>query len=293
LSGLRPPDGIRRQVEDADPKLDADLADWADPSSPRPKLTLLGPVEVRAQGSLPERNPRRQFYTEIVAYLATRPGGVTSERYATAIWPDEPDVVGKTKVRQSISVVRAWLGADPATGADYLPSGLSAAAAGRYRINGILIDAELFRRLRLRGLARGADGIADLRAALDLVTGRPFDLPAPRRGAPGGYSWLADEDSRLHHEYAAMIVDVAHTVATHDLAAGQPELAAAAAQVALKAGSYEDVPLLDLVAACDAQDKRAEADAYVARILNNHDAEVEEDLPPRTAEILFRRQWTD
>jgi hypothetical protein len=218
---------------------------------------------------------------------------VTSERYATAIWPNEADVVGKTKVRQSISVVRAWLGTDPSTGADYLPSGLTAAAAGRYSIDGILIDAELFRRLRVRGLARGADGIADLCAALDLVTGRPFDLPAPRHGATGGYSWLVDDNARLDHEYAAMIVDVAHTVATHYLAAGQPELAAAAAEVALKAGSYEDTPLLDLVAACDAQGKRAEADAYVARILANHDAEVEEDLPPRTAEILFRRQWTD
>ncbi|SDY73677.1 LysM domain-containing protein [Modestobacter sp. DSM 44400] len=286
-------DGVRRQVERADPDLDGDLSDWADPSSPRPKLTLLGPVRVRAQGSLPERNPRRQFYTEIVAYLATRPDGVISERYATAIWPDEPDVVGKTKVRQSISVVRAWLGTEPATGADYLPSGLTAAAAGRYRIDNILIDAELFRRLRVRGLARRAEGIADLSAALDLVSGRPFDVPAPRRGAAGGYSWLVDESSRLDHEYAAMIVDVAHTVATHHLAAGEPGLAAAAAQVALRAGSFEDVPLLDLVAACDAQGNRAAADAYVARILANHDAEVEEDLPPRTAEILYRRQWTD
>jgi hypothetical protein len=286
-------DGIRHQVEIADPTLDADLADWADPSCPRPKLTLLGPVQVRAQEALPERNPRRQFYTEIVAYLATRPGGVTSERYATAIWPNEPDVIGKTKVRQSISVVRAWLGTDPKTGADYLPSGLTAAAAGRYRIDDILIDAELFRRLRVRGLARGADGIADLSAALGLVTGRPFDLSTPRQGTARGYGWLIDADARLDLEYAAMIVDVAHTVATHYLGAGQPELAETAAQVALKAGSYEDVPLLDLVAACDAQGKRAEADAYVARILANHDAEVEEDLPPRTAEILFRRQWTD
>jgi nucleoid-associated protein YgaU/DNA-binding SARP family transcriptional activator len=282
---------IRDQVEVADPALDADLADWADPSCPRPKLTLLGPVEVRAQGALPERNPRRQFYTEIVAYLATRPGGVTSERYATAIWPNEPDVVGKTKVRQAISIVRAWLGTNPATGADYLPSGVTAGGVGRYRIDDVLIDAELFRRLRVRGLARGVDGIADLQAALCLVTGQPFDLPTSRQRAPGGYSWLVEENSRLDHEYAAMIVDVAHTVATHHLAAGEAELAAAASHVALKAGSYEDVPLLDLVAACDAQDNRAEADAYVARILANHDAEVEEDLPPRTAEILFRRQW--
>ncbi|TYP87435.1 LysM peptidoglycan-binding domain-containing protein [Blastococcus xanthinilyticus] len=283
--------GIRNQVEVADPALDADLADWADPSCPRPKVTLLGPVGVQAQGKLPERNPRRQFYTEIVAYLATRPGSVTSERYATAIWPNEPDVVGKTKVRQSISIVRAWLGTNPATGADYLPSGVTTGGVGRYRVDDVLIDAELFRRLRVRGLARGVDGIADLQAALDLVTGQPFDLPTSRQGAPGGYSWLVDENSRLDHEYAAMIVDVAHTVATHHLAVGEPELAAAAAHVALKAGSYEDVPLLDLVAACDAQGNRAEADAYVARILANHDAEVEEDLPPRTAEILFRRQW--
>ncbi|CCH89216.1 putative LysM domain peptidoglycan-binding protein [Modestobacter italicus] len=284
-------EAVRRRVEDADPDLDRDLADWADPSSPRPKLTVLGPVEVRAQGSLPERNPRRQFYTEIVAYLATQPGGATSERYATAIWPDEPDVVGKTKVRQAISVVRAWLGTDPVTGVDYLPSGLTAAAAGRYRINGILIDAELFRRLRVRGQARGADGLADLSAALDLVSGRPFDVPPPRRGAAGGYAWLVDAGSRLDHEYAAMIVDVAHTVATQHLGGGQPGLAAAAAHVALKSGSYEDVPLLDLVAACDAQGNEAEADAYVSRILANHDADVEEDLPPRTAKILFRRQW--
>jgi nucleoid-associated protein YgaU len=279
----------RAEVEAADPSLDTDLADWTDDTCTRPKLTLLGPVGVRAQGSLPERNPRRSFYTEIVAYLATRPGGATSEQYATAIWPNEPEVVGKTKVRQAISVVRAWLGADPG-GADYLPSGLTAAAGGRYRITDILIDADLFRRLRIRGTARGAEGIDDLQAALDLVVGRPVDVPGPRTGAAGGYSWLIDDAFRLDHELSAMVVDVAHLVATHHLGSGEPDRAAAAAQVALRAGSFEDVPLLDLVAACDALGRTAEAGAYVQRILFNHDAEVEEDLPPRTAEILFRRE---
>ena len=55
-------------------------------------------------------------------------------------------------------------------------------------------------------------------------TERPF---SERRAE--GYSWLADNP--LHHIYAAAIVDVAHTVATHHLTAGEPERAAAAAQI--------------------------------------------------------------
>ncbi|MDT0263799.1 hypothetical protein, partial [Jatrophihabitans lederbergiae] len=72
-------------------------------------------------------------------------------------------------------------------------------------------------------------------------------------------------------------------------AAGQPARAVDAAQVALRAGSSEDTPLLDLMIAFDAQGNRAEGDAYVKRILANHDAEVEEDLPPHTFQILNRR----
>lgn len=274
----------RAQVESIDPELDRDLAAWHDPACTQPKVRLLGPVSVTAQGSLPQRNPRLLWNTEIVAYLATRPGGVSVETYGTALWPDDPNIASKTKARQSISIVRQWLGINQRTGREHLPKGVGAGLTNPYRLEDVLVDAELFRRLRLRGSARGADGIADLRAALDLVAGVPF---SDRR--PEGYRWLADD--ALDHIYAGMIVDVAHIVATHHLAAGEPDLAASAAHIALKAGSSEDVPLLDLVAACDAQGNRAEADAYIKRILANHDAEVEEDLPPRTAEILHRRQW--
>ncbi len=289
-------DEIRAQVEKADPSLDDDLAQWADPDCPRPRICLLGPVQVRAQGSLPERSPQPAFHTEAVVYLAIRPAGALSHDYAQAMWPRDPDVVGKTKVRQSIVAVRKWLGRDPETGEEYLPSGLHEAGPARYRINKALIDAELFRRLRTRGLARGVDGIDDLWRALDLVRGRPFsDIPSPREGSPGGYEWLTDANCRMDHEYSAMIVDVAHTVAIRHFGAAEPERAARAAQVALKGGSYEDVPLLDLVTACLTLDKEAEAEVYVRQILSNHDAEVEEDLPPRTAEVLFslRRRWAD
>jgi hypothetical protein len=92
-----------------------------------------------------------------------------------------------------------------------------------------------------------------------------------------------------------VIVDTAHTLAKHHIAAGEPELAAEAAQMSLRAASYEDVPLLDLVEASMAQRKLAEAEAYVQQILANHDAEVAEDLPPRTSEVLFRlrRRWDE
>jgi hypothetical protein len=88
-----------------------------------------------------------------------------------------------------------------------------------------------------------------------------------------------------------MIVDLAHVVATHHLAVDEPEAAAAAAQTALRAGSSEDTPLLDLVAACHAQGNNAQAEAYVRQIMCNHDADEEEDLPPRTYEVLRRRRW--
>jgi hypothetical protein len=86
-----------------------------------------------------------------------------------------------------------------------------------------------------------------------------------------------------------MIVDTAHTVATYHLGAGKPARAAEAAQIALRTGSSEDTPSLDLMMACDVQGNRAQGDAYVKRILANHDAEVEADLPPRTFQILNRR----
>jgi len=274
---------VRRRVEDADPDLDIDLAAWHDPADRRPKLRLLGPVALTAWGEPPPK--RAGFYTEVVAYLASRPHGATVGEFAADLWPDDPGITGKTTPRQAASVARGWLGLDERTGQPYLskaPDG--ATGVGVWRVEGLLVDAELFRRLRLRGVARGADGITDLQAALGLVRGVPLDQ---RR--TDGYRWLVDIP--LEHEYTAMVVDVAHLVATHHLAAGEPALAEQAAQASLRAGAHDDVALLDLVAACDAAGNGAEADRNVRRILDNHAAEVEEDLPPRTYEVLRRRQW--
>ena len=162
----RVPDNVRERIETSDTDLDVDLADWYDDTTTRPRITVLGPIQVRAQGELPAGRPRLAWHTEVVTYLATRPRGATVEEFGTALWPDEPDVANRPKLRNSIYVARKWLGTDPNTGQDHLPSN-TRTGGGAYRIIGGLLDAELFRRLRLRGVARGEHGIPDLRAALE------------------------------------------------------------------------------------------------------------------------------
>ena len=276
----------RHQVEHADTDLDQDLAAWFAADTTRPRLSLLGPVRVRSHGQLPDDRPREAWHTEIVAYLGAHPQGVSAAQLGTDLWPQDPDITSKSKLRQAVHLVRRWLGKDPGTGRPYLPTATTGgpSGVGLYRIEHLLCDADLFRRLRLRGVTRGSDGITDLETALSLVTGPPFDL---RR--PGGYGWLAEVP--LDHEYTGMIVDVAHLVATHHLTTDHPDQAIAAAKISLSVASHDDIALLDLVAACDAQGDHGAAAGWVQTILANHDAEVEEDLPPRTAEILHRRRW--
>ncbi len=59
--------------------------------------------------------------------------------------------------------------------------------------------------------------------------------------------------------------------------------------MAAQAAPYDDVPLLDLIAACDSLGLAAEAELYVGRLLAGHDAQCMDDLPPRTAQLLAAR----
>ncbi len=212
------PEPVTRRVADADSALDADLAAWHDPTRAVPKVRVLGPVQVEAPGTLPAGKPRRAWNTEVVAYLATRGRALSAEQIAADLWPGASGVAGSGRLRQTVSVVADLARPGPRHRAA-LPAARAAPGTdgrgGLYRVQGVLLDADLMARLRLRGTTRGADGISDLQAALDLVTGMPFD-----RQRPGGYTWLAD--TPLDSEYTAMIVDVAHLLAIHHLTTAQP-----------------------------------------------------------------------
>ena len=113
------PDKVRAAVEGADPGLDADLAAWA--AGTRPHLRLLGPIQARAgtTGKPTAVAKRRAFYTELLAFLALHPQGVTIDQVVDAFGSDA------TQMRVHLSKVRSWLGVDPTTGGNYLPDAKS------------------------------------------------------------------------------------------------------------------------------------------------------------------------
>jgi LysM repeat protein len=286
LATLAPqvPARLRQGVEDADPALDADLNAWFADDCDLPRLTLLGPVGARTHGiAIAKRKP---YYTELLTYLATRPHGATPEEVADAFSITGP------RVRNDIKVLRDWLGVNPRTGRKHLPDARDSAAArargiGVYQVEDLLVDADLFRRLRVRGESRGADGIDDLRQALQLVSGQPFD-----KLRPGGWTWLYEGD-RLDHHLVCGIVDVAHLVTTHALPENDLKTAGQATKIATAAAPYEEIPRLDLAAIAAAAGHRQEA----ARILRDEVCNRSEDGQPplelseRTEQILTAHDW--
>ncbi|MEG9227289.1 hypothetical protein [Aeromicrobium sp. Sec7.5] len=281
LSRLAPKVSLRTrdQVADADPGLDADLEEWNSEAVLRPRLTLLGPVSARAVGTSPAK--RRPFYSEMFAYIATRPYGATTDEVAEAF-----DIT-PARTRTDVGRLRDWLGSDPSTGAKYLPDAREAPAAayrgiGVYQVADALIDLELFRRLRTRGESRGPDGVDDLVRALGLVTGKPFD-----QLRAGGWGWMYG-GVRLDQHAVCAIADVAHMVVIEMLTRGDIKSARTAVMTALMAAPDEEMSRLDLAAVLEAEGHTDEAVRLVREQICNRsdDGDAPTDMPARTAAVL-------
>lgn len=283
LDALAPkvPASIRSQVENSDPALDRDVADWFDENSPRAKISLLGPVLVRTRGKPLAKN--RPFYTELAAYLWLHPNGVTRDQVVTA-FGTAPD-----SVRKRMNPLRDWLGTNPLTGDLYLPRADRTASALANGINvyqldkKILVDWDLFKRLRERGEARGGnEGRADLDKALELVTGRPLD-----RTREQGWAWLADEQ-RHDHYMALGIADVALTLTTQFLKDGETGRARTATEIAMLAAPDEEATRLCLVQIENADGNLAEAQRILRDDICNRsdDADAPPELSDRTKRVI-------
>ncbi len=261
LAPLIPP-GTTTLVNTSDPTLDQDLAKWRADAIDRPRIAVLGPVRLRlGRGGQPTAGIKRvAYYTEIVAYLATRPHGATTDELMTALG------ITADRVRIDLHTLRTRLGINPATGRYFVPTASDNPEAelrneGVYLVDELLCDATLFRRLRLRGEAAGAGGIDDLAEALRLVVGAPYEQLRRRGGL-----WLAE--SRDDQHLLVGIIDVAHLLTTHALAAADLTRARAAAELAHAIAPHEVTPQLDLAVIAEHEGSPATADRIALEAVN-------------------------
>ena len=194
------------------------------------------------------------------------------------------------RVRIDIGVVRKWLGDNPRTGRPYLPPATQTRAAGEagvwtYQVDDVLVDADLFRRLRARGQARGDEGQEDFDTALRLVDGPPFsDIRKT------GWSWLLDAESRDDEILACAIVDVSHDVVAAAVQAGDLDRAARVVKVATNAAPFDEVACVDHAAVLVAQGHDTAARKYLdeAVVGRSDDKLGPIDLPDHTTEAIDR-----
>src|SRR5262249_22876439 len=127
-------------------------------------VTLLGRTRANAPGLL--EPGRLGLATELVAFLATHPGGVHPNVLAAAIWPR-----GVTREVRDAALARAedWLGTD-----DIGRPHLATDASGRFRLGSqVRVDWHVFCALAARAAAGGHDEEGALEQALSLGR-RPF-----------------------------------------------------------------------------------------------------------------------
>ncbi|WP_168929570.1 bacterial transcriptional activator domain-containing protein [Nocardioides sp. GY 10127] len=192
-----------------------------------------------------------------------------------------------SRIRPDAVAIRDWLGTNPRTGDLHLPKQTPTNRADGYRVTDLLVDADLFRRLRARGQARGESGMEDLTQALRLVAGKPFDSLRAN-----GWNWLL-VDELTYEALPCAIVDTAHLVVLDALRRGDAEQARTAAETACKASPYDEVSRLDLAKALaagghtDAAAKLLSEDVFNGR----DDAQAPIDLPKRTKDVTAKNGW--
>lgn len=153
-----------------------------------------------------------------------------------------------------------------------------------YRVDGALVEADLMRRLRVRGSARGGDaGIADVAAAHRLCQGTPLD-----RRRTGGYSWAIDANlSDLTDHYLRSMTDIGHVLVAHYLQRGEPQAAIEVCQQSLLAGAVDPTTRCNLIRAYRDLGNEAAAERQVQKLVDSYDVEDEVALPPDVFAMLY------
>jgi hypothetical protein len=181
-----------------------------DPNAP--EIRVLGRVEIAGRDTSEIDPRRRNQLPELAAYLHLNPRR-SAEVVSRALGGPRGAWSAKTRAA-NMSRLRSWFGRD-AAGNLYVPT---QGQGQLYTLVGVRCDWDRFQAIAQRGMARIATsdsmrGIADLRAALDLIRGQPF-----ASAGPASYIWA----EHLKQEMISAIVDAVHALATTLIDTGDP-----------------------------------------------------------------------
>lgn len=231
-----------------------------------PMLRVLGPVDAQRQG---ETLPMTGRQIALGIFLAFNPGATSQDVINDFVrQPTAPSTL-----HPRIAELRKVLGKHPNTGAPLMP--LNTTATGYQLDEGVLTDWELLQRLA------DSDDTDRLEAALGLVRGAPFARIGSR--AMHYYVWM--EHAHLEREIRQFVTDIAVTVASRSLQAGQyRRTAAAAAKGLLLEQGHEQLRRLEWIA-LEALGEREELRHSVAELARvNEELGCEED--PDTLDLI-------
>ena len=269
--------------------LDEDYQAWISKDPSRPRLRLLGPVKLTAYGDMTEVADRVGFYTELAAYLASKSRyGATTDEVVEAFGYEN-----KNRVRVDMTILRDWLGTNPATGRPFLPNAPDAPAKKEHGKNvyqldtgpgGVIVDTTLFEQKKARAHSRGEAGMTDLREALTLVDGVPYSMLRET-----GWTWMLESlnSDRLDNIATRMISDSAHILTTHYLKQGAIKDAYAVAKVGILAAPDEQTMQFNLARVMKAEGRIDEAEKMLNDIVNRtDDGLAPRDLSERSRKII-------
>jgi DNA-binding SARP family transcriptional activator len=242
-----------------------------DPACRTPKVCVLGPVEVHAHG--PMTSNRLSVSTEIAVYLALHPRGVTTSDLDT-IWEQSP-VPAKSRM-EALTRVRRWFGSDD-KGIAYLPP----ARGSRLQLQGVLVDWLIFEALARRGMSSGATGSEDLRLALRLVRGLPFEVIPENR-----FAWLAE--LFIEQEMTSLIVDAAHVLAQQLLLSDDTDGAYEAGRQGRLANRYDERPWGDMIEAELARGRTETANDLIHQMRHVIEGEEDDELSDHAHGLISR-----
>ena len=237
-----------------------------------PRVLVLGrPLVVGHDGGVGTKRERR--LTEIVAYLALHPGASTEA--IDEILGRGRRVTASTR-NAYISRARAWLGRAP-DGAPYLPI---LTARDSYRLHpAVRTDWDDFRELLRAGVQADIGGAPALRAALDLVRGRPF-----ADALVGTYDWAEP----LVHQMIDQIVDAAHL---YTVLVGEVDYRSVreALAIALSVDPCNEMLHRDAIAAAHNAGDSAEVDRLVSLLQHRiMDIDPDDGMEEETVDLLAR-----